>query len=229
MTRKLVPLVVLLIVAITLVGVVVAAQGSNCRDTALHFLNDLAPCVYSHGDLQIVQNPCFAGPGCYCMYYQDDPAWAPGGSHHGFGWYPCKTKCSALYQLVEEPTRNCCFNQVINSAPHQIMPPASGIVFQIPPEFAPAGFYLNTPEGRTFTQGLYYTDLTRNRDGISHVCIFRVEYKPKDCSCPCDRNGKTRPIDNVMYVMVWEDWCGGGDSDWDDFVVALIPVTCPCQ
>ena len=234
MKRKVVPLVALLIVAVILIGATVAAQGtgySQAKATALNFLNQLQPCVLDHGDLQIVQNPCFAQAGCYCMYYQDDPAWVSqtSGSIHGFGWYPCKTKCSALYQLVEEPTRNCCFNNVIYPAPHQVMPPYdAGIVFQIPPTHAPAGFYLNNPYGRQSIQGLYYTDSTRNESSLQHAWIFSVTFRPGKCKCLCN-NTETKPTGNTMFVIVWEDGCGGFDMDVNDFVAALIPVTCPCQ
>ena len=230
MTRKVVGLLVLSIVAVILVGAVAAAQGpgySQAKQTALKFLKQLEPCVYAYGDLQIVQNPCFAGPGCYCMYYQDDPAWAP-QELHGFGWYPCKTKCHALYQLVEEPTRDCCFNNLISHSPHDVLPASHpGIVFQIPNTHAPAGFYLNNPYGREYIQGLYYTDSSRNEGGMRHAWIFKVSFKPGKCKCMC--NGQyTPPIDNTLFIIAWEDWCGGSD-DWNDFVVALIPVKCPCK
>ena len=227
--KRLVGYLLLSVLVLTLVGtVVVAIPPAAAVSTANNFLSRLAPCVVDHGDPVPVNEVCLPA-GCYCMYYSDDPAWAPDGSHHGFGWSPCKLKCGALYQLVEEPTSTCCFNQVTYHAAHEVVPPSPGTVFQIPPTFGSAGFYLNMPDPHPYTQGLYFTDTSRNQDGIRHAWIFEVEYKPGECKCQCHRPGDSRVIPNIMYVLVWEDWCGGGDGDWNDFVVALIPVTCPCQ
>ena len=211
------------------VGSIGLARSNQDRayDTAKRFLDNLAPCVLEYSDIELVQNPCFPA-GCYCMYYQDDPALAP-KEIHGFGWYPCNTKCSALYELVEEPTRDCCFNNVVYHAPHEVLPSTSyGRVFQIPTTLAPAGFYLNNPYGQPRIQGLYYTQASRNTDGLQHAYIFKVEFNPGGCKCLCNKK-ETKPIGNTMYVIVFEDWCGGGDNDWNDFVAALIPVTCPCK
>lgn len=229
MKRTVVYLMLLAILLVAALGSIGLARSNQDRayDTAKLLLESLRPCVLGYGEPKLVQNPCFPA-GCYCMYYRDDPAWAP-NEYHGFGWYPCNQRCSALYELVEEPTRDCCFNNLRSNSPHEVLPPAvPGIVFQIPTTLAPAGFYLNNPYGQPGTQGLYYTQTSRNMDGLQHAYIFKVEFKPGECMCVCNQR-RTQPIDNVLYVIVWEDWCGGGDNDWNDFAAALIPVTCPCR
>ena len=229
MKRSVAYSMLLAIFLVAALGTIGLAQSSRDRayDTAKLLLERLKPCVLEYGEPQLVQNPCFPA-GCYCMYYRDDPAWDP-EEIHGFGWYPCKIGCSALYQLVEEPTWDCCFLQNFHSnSPHHVLPPAPGIVFQIPATHAPAGFYLNNPYGHEGIQGLYYTQTSRNTDGLQHAYIFKVEFKPGECKCPCNQK-PTQLIDNVLYILVCEDWCGGGDKDWNDFVVVLIPVRCPCQ
>ena len=229
MKRSVAYSMLLAIFLVAALGTIGLAQSSRDRayDTAKLFLENLRPCVLEYGEPQPVENPCFPA-GCYCMYYRDDPEWPP-NEIHGFGWYPCKQRCSALYQLVEEPTRDCCFNNVVYHAPHEVLPSSSyGIVFQIPATHAPAGFYLNNPYGRQGIQGLYYTETSRNTDGLRHAYIFKVDFKPGKCDCRCNQR-PTQPIDNVLYILVWEDGCGGYDNDWNDFVAALIPVTCPCR
>ena len=229
MKRSVAYSMLLAIFLVAALGTIGLAQSSRDRayDTAELLLESLRPCVLEYGEPQLVQNPCFPA-GCYCMYYRDDPAWDP-EEIHGFGWYPCKIGCSALYQLVEEPTWDCCFLQNFrsNSLP-EVLPPAPGIVFQIPATHAPAGFYLNNPYGGEGIQGLYYTQTSRNTDGLQHAYIFKVEFKPGECKCPCNQID-AYPIDNVLHILVWEDGCDGYDNDWNDFVAALIPVKCPCQ
>ena len=231
MKRSVVYLTLLAILMVAALGSIGLAQSNQDKayDTARLLLESLRPCVLDYGNLQLVQNPCFPA-GCYCMYYQDDLAWTP-KEYHGFGWYPCNTKCSALYELVEEPTRDCCFDELIPHAPNAVLPPAPGRFFQIPTTHAPAGFYLNNPYGRQGIQGLYYTQTNRNTDGLQHAYIFKVEFKPGECKCKCEQSGLTSVnyISNVLYVLIWEDWCGGGDNDWNDFAAAFIPVKCPCQ
>jgi len=230
MKRSVVYLMLLAILLVAALGSIGLAQSNEQRayNTAKLFLEKLKPCVYGYSEPQLVQNSCFPA-GCYCMYYQDDPAWAP-NEYHGFGWYPCQQKCSALYQLVEEPTWGCCFLQNFHSnSPHEVLPSTGyGIVFQIPATHAPAGFYLNNPYGQPTIQGLYYTQTSRNTDGRQHAYIFKVEFKPGECKCLCNQI-PTQPIDNVLYLLVWEDGCGGYDNDWNDFAAALIPVKCPCK
>ena len=222
MKRVVLSLVMVALVVTALASVTVAAPTEQVEA----FLEELGPCVTEASIVDVEQAPCLPA-GCYCMYYQDDPAWSP-DEYHGFGWYPCRQECNALYPLVREPMRGCCFNILVSGAPHEVLPPGPGIAFQIPDTHAPAGFYLNNPYGNPEIQGLYYTDPSRNPDGLQHAYIFRVEFRPGECRCSC--NGlEAKPIGNTMYVIVWEDGCNLYDGDFNDFIVALIPIECPCQ
>ena len=76
----------------------------------------------------------------------------------------------------------------------------------------PFGLYLNSPtnplDWHKNIGGLYYSDEKYNLDGIDH---FRIYVEPETGN----------------YVIAVEDWCGGGDRDYDDIVVHLERIVPP--
>ncbi len=73
------------------------------------------------------------------------------------------------------------------------------------------GFFLNTPTGNT-----YYSQTLLNGDGVDHMVAFQ--------------GGPTRgtiggnPWLANEYLLAWEDLYGGGDRDYQDFVVLVESV-----
>ncbi|MEA1870579.1 MAG: hypothetical protein U9N00_00055, partial [Candidatus Bipolaricaulota bacterium] len=117
-------------------------------------------------------------------------------------------------------------------------PPDPAWAIVIPTSFGKVGFWLNSPynpKGHYIhTGGHYFTCQNRNWDMMRHCFIFEFSFTPGDCPCVCGNYGcKCDPPPStpgttlvpVLYVLVWEDWCGLEErtSDWNDFVVGLIP------
>jgi prepilin-type N-terminal cleavage/methylation domain-containing protein len=61
------------------------------------------------------------------------------------------------------------------------------------------GFYLTTPEGPGYT---YYSETADNPDGQDHSQVYENEYVEKK-------------------TIGWEDLYGGGDQDYQDFIVTI--------
>jgi Domain of unknown function (DUF4114) len=68
------------------------------------------------------------------------------------------------------------------------------------------GFYLGT-----VSNGTFYSDTTKNPDGTDHM----YAYGPLSGD----------PRWEGQYVQAWEDLNGGGDRDYQDFVVTLTDIT----
>jgi hypothetical protein len=209
-------------------------QGT-ARKVADAFVAKLSPCV---------QNPQFVGlekctlpAGGYCLYYEDDPAYlSTGKAFHSFGWYSETIGCGALYEVVRGIYYDPCTHARSYTAPHTVLPPDRAWGLVIPPSFKEEGFWLNNPYGPKGTYitvgGHYFTCQNRNWDGMRHCFIFKYNFVPGTCHCICesalgecnpkrDQGATWQPA--TLYVLVWEDWCGLGDHDWDDFVAGLIP------
>jgi hypothetical protein len=76
------------------------------------------------------------------------------------------------------------------------------------------GFYLGTA-----TQGRFFSDTTRNADGVDHLYAYRG-------------NGAAfvgGPLAGELftqqdYILAWEDLFGGGDRDYQDFIVVVQDI-----
>lgn len=193
------------------------------------FVKLLSPC-FEIKDIMEVKT-CIFEPGCYCLYYSNDPKspklWTR-YSFHGFGWYPELIGCGALYTVVRGAYYKPCSLQPVGTDPAAILPPKPAWTITIPSRFEKVGFWLNSPTGIVDrdikANGLYYTCSKHNRDGKSHAYVYLAEYRlVGDCYCYCEGKKIPLPPEGRMYLIFWEDGCEGGDYDWDDFVAALIP------
>ena len=75
------------------------------------------------------------------------------------------------------------------------------------------GYYLDTPDGT------FYSDTSLNNDGVDHMVayegqgdLFQIPGRPAGTW-----------TDNE-WILAWEDLYGGGDSDYNDFVVMVESV-----
>jgi len=67
------------------------------------------------------------------------------------------------------------------------------------------GLYLNSPTpGHCNLGGLYFTETSLNPDGFQHAKVF----------CLTD----------TKWIIAWEDWCGGGDRDYNDYILLLEKI-----
>ena len=162
----------------------------------------------------------------YALYYRDDPAYS-GCSRHTFGWYSETVGCGALYPLVYGARYFGCHASARCtgcSSPHTNVP--IGWKIHIPDSFGRVGFWLNWPYPPTgsviTTGGLYYTNPSHNWDHMPHAYVFlwRLPF-PISLYVTCD-GASTTMVVRELYVILWEDWCHGGDHDWNDFVVAVF-------
>lgn len=173
---------------------------------------------------------CVLPPGCYCIYYTNDPKSPVPWNRHsfqGFGWYPEFIGCGALYTVVRGAYFDCNLKPV-GMDPASVLPPRPAWMVRIPAYFEKIGLWLNAPKGITDRDvkgnGLYYTCSRHNRDGMDHAFIYLVEYtRVGDCLCDCKGKHQPLPREGRMFLVFWEDGCRGGDYDWNDFAAALIP------
>ncbi len=73
------------------------------------------------------------------------------------------------------------------------------------------GFFLNTPTGDT-----YFSEKSINQDGVDHMVAFQ--------GGPTRGNIGLNPWLSNEYLLAWEDTYGGGDRDYNDFVVMVESV-----
>jgi len=229
-----------------LVGLVTAAQGATARDQqvaaqmATEYLQELLQQIKFAQEVDMEQllselRPIVIPEGLievgsyYSLYYKDDPAYASvGHAYHTMGWYSETLTCGALYPLVYGVRyRPCNLTQDYSaSSPYGIG--SIGWKVQIPNAFGAVGFWLNMPYGPTGSNinvgGHYFTNPSRNWDGQPHAFIWYFQLPfPVVLLVTCD--GSPTPTTmtvHEVYVITWEDWCGGGDHDWNDFLMALF-------
>lgn len=75
------------------------------------------------------------------------------------------------------------------------------------------GFYLQTESGT------FYSDSDLNGDNFDHLVAYQGNYSSSN---PSYINGS--PWLANEFVLAWEDLWGGGDADYDDFVVLVESV-----
>lgn len=75
------------------------------------------------------------------------------------------------------------------------------------------GFYISNPSGT------FYSDTNLNGDGQDHLVAYQGNYSS---TTPSYLNGS--PWLANEFVLAWEDMFGGGDHDYDDFVVLVESV-----
>lgn len=223
-----------LLAAVSLCLGVYAAPNPEASGALKWFLNALSPCikVVSYAPYR----DCVLPPGKYCLYYANDPKLSgtfAEASLHDFGWYSEAVGCGALYEVVHgvdytpcllKPDPRC-------ASPAKVLPPDPAWAITIPKDSVPVGLWLNAPydpRGALIKLGgLYYTCRKWNRDGKAHSFIYKVEYELVSAKCPCICDGSPGPglpAKGEAFLIFWEDGCGGGDMDWNDFMAALIPV-----
>ena len=182
-------------------------------------LSELRPIVIPEGLIKVGSY--------YALYYRDDPAYASTGhAYHTMGWYSETLTCGTLYPLVYGVRyRPCNLTQDYSaSSPYSIG--SIGWKVQIPNAFGAVGFWLNMPYGPTGSNinvgGHYFTNTGRNWDHQPHAFIWHFTLPfPVVLLVTCDGSPTTMAVREV-YVITWEDWCGGGDHDWNDFLMALF-------
>lgn len=82
--------------------------------------------------------------------------------------------------------------------------------------FTSFGYFLETPADG----GLFFSDTSLNGDGLDHMAAYQGK-------------GDMLKLPNVTagiwssneYILAWEDLYGGGDSNYNDFVVMVESVT----
>jgi hypothetical protein len=86
------------------------------------------------------------------------------------------------------------------------------------------GFYLSTPEDNPnnpgFDRSVYFSETGLNYDGVDHMFAYRGNGAPFQ-SGPLE--GEIFAPDSLL--IAWEDLMGGGDFDYQDFVVYARSVT----
>ena len=220
-----------------LMVVVGFGQTSTPEETGAlqKFIAILEPCLEI--TVVISYKSCTFPAGKYCLFYTNDPTVPPEpGSYHAFGWYSEEVGCGGLYVIVRGRYYNRCDPAKFTPGPDPwAVLPCEGWGLVIPEAFKKIGFWLNNPYAPTgahpYTGGHYFTCTARNWDGLQHAYIYEAAYKWKEtcealgtvpiikCTCDCC----TPASKGMMYLIFWEDSCKGGDWDWNDFMVALIP------
>jgi hypothetical protein len=195
------------------------------------FMKLLEPC-FKVDEASITEVRCPLNDTCYCMYYAEDPTLiTKPGAYHDFGWYSFRTGCCAEYKIVRgiyyDP---CLFTPTWGPDPPRVLPPAPAWMVKIPARFGPHGFWLNNqyPPNRPYinTGGHYFCDPAKGCDpGVRHMIMYKARYKATQTNyCKCDGHEAQKMAESgTVYLIFWEDWCKGGDWDWNDFRVALIP------
>ncbi|HKE44014.1 MAG TPA: DUF4114 domain-containing protein [Steroidobacteraceae bacterium] len=86
------------------------------------------------------------------------------------------------------------------------------------------GFYLSTPEDNPNTPAvdrmMYFSQTSLNSDGTDHLYAYRGNGSP---FLAPPLNGQTFATNGAL--LAWEDLRGGGDRDYQDFVVYANGVT----
>lgn len=77
------------------------------------------------------------------------------------------------------------------------------------------GYYLQSP------QGLFYSDTALNPDGADHM----VSIQGQGVDTVRLPSGVTKLWQDDEYILAFEDLYGGGDQDFNDFVVMLESVS----
>jgi hypothetical protein len=216
MKRKLVWLVALvLVLAVSLSAV---AAKTPMESPALEvFVNQLSCCFRIEEAKPL--DDCTVPGGWYAMYYADDPNSRQ--LKHDFGWYSEDFPCGALNRIVSYRAWDGYKCQFVSyNQPHHILPCDVALSVNLAPG-RNIGFYLNAPrDNEPELGGHYFTCTNHNWDGIQHAFLIRAFYSFNEgCKATCCEI----PPEGEMYLIFWEDSCKGGDMDWNDFSVALIP------
>ena len=81
------------------------------------------------------------------------------------------------------------------------------------------GFYLDATAGNSGPNGIFYSDTSLNSDGFDHMGAYQgvgdIIQIPPFAAGPWQAN---------EYILAWEDLIGGGDKDFEDFVVMVESV-----
>ncbi len=133
----------------------------------------------------------------------EDPTAFQDVTEIGF-YYPCQSQssCGALYRLFDgEDTSG---SSVVFDTRYNSSDTSSdfGLWLNVPanlkdPSFRPWG-------------GLYHSEASMNCDLVPHILIYTLPL-PKE----------------TMYLCLFEDWCQGGDMDYNEFIILLDPVPTP--
>jgi hypothetical protein len=82
------------------------------------------------------------------------------------------------------------------------------------------GYWLNSTRGGP-DGGIFYSDTSLNSDGIDHL----VAYQGKGVDTVQIANLAPGLWTTNEYALAWEDLTGGGDGDYQDFVVMVESIT----
>lgn len=123
-----------------------------------------------------------------------------------FGFYyppspDCCCGCRALYRLFDGPDgvgKSVKFDTRDN--------------LQVTPD--KFGLWLNSPaphqDWHRRIGGLYYSEKELNVDNFRHILIYKLQLQ--------------HAPNWVYYLIICEDWCHGGDRDYNDMVVWIEPI-----
>lgn len=81
------------------------------------------------------------------------------------------------------------------------------------------GFYLDNSTTRFGGPATYYSDTGLNADGVDHMAAYQGTGEQVQIA-----NLAAGPWLSSEYVLAWEDWYGGGDRDYTDFVVMVESI-----
>lgn len=81
------------------------------------------------------------------------------------------------------------------------------------------GFYLSTQ-----TQGTFFSQSSRNADGVDHLYAYAGTGTPF-LSGPLSDPLSGEVFSAQDYLLAWEDLAGGGDRDYQDFVAVVQDIT----
>jgi hypothetical protein len=81
------------------------------------------------------------------------------------------------------------------------------------------GFYLDNPTDRFGGPATYYSDTGLNADGVDHMAAYQGTGEQVQIA-----NLAAGPWLPSEYILAWEDWYGGGDRDYSDFVVMIESI-----
>jgi len=81
------------------------------------------------------------------------------------------------------------------------------------------GFYLDNATAGFGGPATYYSDTAMNTDGVDHMAAYQGT--GEDVQIGTLAAG---PWLSTEYVLAWEDWYGGGDLDYSDFVVMIESI-----
>lgn len=160
--------------------------------------------------------------GCYFAYLLSetgDPAGADKVNEFGF-YYPCldvsedyhPNGCCALYRLFDGPDKAGSWT-FFNTTDYCL---------DTRDDF---GVWLNSPtchqDKRRQYGGLYHSEQSCGTcDKFEHFKLSKMELPKGTMIGECEVR--------MAYIVNIEDWCTGGDADYDDMVVALVPLPPDC-